>query len=188
MENKFPSWHTFDLSWLSNYLWIICPGLLLFWYKPPTNNSPLTPSFSYLCSLWWGSNSRRAGSRVSSNNGLEGNLGPFKVKYQIPSTSAHPLPRRGALTKTRQPFSHPATWGQKGPSWRSHLPPRMHPLLHSCEARAGQRDSSANALRQPLGLWAQNKDPSRMDRWTRAVKGPDISGLTGWREVSVGNP
>lgn len=36
----------------------------------------------------------------------------------------------------------------------------MHPLLHPCEAGAGQGGSSANALRQPPGLWARHKDPS----------------------------
>lgn len=44
--------------------------------------------------------------RFPSNTGFDGDLGQFRVEYQILSTSALPLPRLPVLIKDCQPFSH----------------------------------------------------------------------------------
>lgn len=109
--------------------------------------------------------------RIPSNTGFEGNLGQFKVKYQIRST--YELHRLAVLIKKSvlQPSLPPGV--RKPPLEIYIFHPKCIPFFHSSvahssEAGTGQEDrtqaplsaSSPNALRQPLGLWAWNKDPS----------------------------
>lgn len=145
---------------------------------------------------------------VPSNTEFEGNLGQFKLKHQILSTSELPLLRLAVLIKKSalQPSLPPGV--RKRPLEIRIFDPKCIPFLysyaaHSSDAGTGQDRTQAplsagspNALGLPLGLWAWNKDPSVGPAgWTRgprqetsAMWKVQTSVASGWRQASAGNP